>query len=136
DQAAERARLVVQIVHSFGTEGEAGTQQGAFQALAVAHANAPAIERGAAAATGGEFFLANRVEHDGVLQSAAVFAGNADGKVWHAAEEVGGAVQRVDDPLVVGAVAAAGDAAAFLAQEAVRSEEHTSELQSREKLVC
>src|SRR5690606_42136773 len=86
--------------------------------------------------------------------SDLVFAGDADGEVRNAADEVGGAVQWVDDPLIICAITAAFDACTFFAQNAVggvgleqgvddalfggtvnfRSEEHTSELQSRENL--
>ncbi len=54
-----------------------------------------------------------------MLKAAAVFAGDADGKVRNAANEVGGAVQWVDDPQVVGAFAAAFVQAAFFAENAV-----------------
>src|SRR5690606_38258074 len=61
DQAAEHAKIVVQIVDLVLLEREAGTQQGAVQALAVAYPQALAIEGCTAAAAGGEFFLAYRI---------------------------------------------------------------------------
>jgi hypothetical protein len=75
---------------------------------------------GAAATAGGEFFLANRVENHGVFQAATVFAGDADGEVRNAAQEVGGAVQRIDDPQVVFAFdAGAGVQAGFFTLDRV-----------------
>ncbi|MNE09261.1 hypothetical protein D3C80_1019330 [compost metagenome] len=100
-------------------EREAGAEQGAFQTLAAADTDALAVDGGAAAAAGGELFLAHRVEDHGVLDAAAVLAGDADGEVRQAVDEVGGAVQRIDDPQVVGAVAGALDQAAFLGEDAV-----------------
>src|SRR5690606_33798452 len=84
-----------------------------------AHADAAPVQRGATAAAGGEFFLAHRVQYHRVLQAALVLAGDAYGKMRHAAQEVGGAVQRVDDPLVVRPFALAGDLAGLFALEAV-----------------
>ncbi|MNZ48357.1 hypothetical protein D3C78_660990 [compost metagenome] len=54
-----------------------------------------------------------------MLQTALVLAGDADGEMRDAVDEVGGAVQRIDDPQVVGAFAGAFQHAAFLAHDAV-----------------
>jgi len=54
-----------------------------------------------------------------VFQAATVFAGNAHGKVRDTAQEVGGAIQWVDDPQVVFAFAAAFVQAGFFAENAV-----------------
>ncbi|MNQ85683.1 hypothetical protein D3C85_1008550 [compost metagenome] len=118
-QAAEHAQVVVEVVQLGVAEGEAGAEQGAFQALARADAQAATVERGAAAAAGGEFFLAYRIEDHGVLQAALVLAGDAHGVVRNAADEVGGAIQRIDDPQVVGAFALAFQQATFFAEDAV-----------------
>lgn len=87
--------------------------------LQYADAQAATVEGGAATAAGGEFFLAYRVEDHGVLQAALVLAGDAHGEVRYAMDEVGGAVQRIDHPEVIGALAAAFDEAAFLAHDRV-----------------
>src|SRR5690606_32132853 len=84
-QAAEHVQVVVQVLELAITEREAGAEQGAFEALAIADAQAAAVQGGATTAAGGEFFLANRVEDDGVLEAAAVFAGDADGEMRYAA---------------------------------------------------
>ena len=54
-----------------------------------------------------------------MFQATTVFAGDADGEVWNAAQEVGGAVQWVDDPQVVFAFAAAGVHASLFAHDGV-----------------
>ncbi|MCY1508910.1 hypothetical protein D9M68_432350 [compost metagenome] len=54
-----------------------------------------------------------------MLQAALVLAGDAHGVVRNATDEVGGAVQRVDDPQVIGAFALAFQQAAFFAEDAV-----------------
>ena len=119
DQATEHAQVVVQRIDLIGAEREAGAQQGAIQGLAGADTQAAAVQCCAAAAAGGELFLANRIQHDGVLNAALYAAGDADGKVRYTANEVGGAVQRVDDPDSVGAFAMARLEAAFLGLNAV-----------------
>jgi hypothetical protein len=74
----------------------------------------------ATATAGSEFFLANRVEYHCVLKTATVFAGDADGEMWNAAQEVGGAIQWVDDPQVVFTFTAAWVHAGFFTEDAVR----------------
>ena len=69
----------------------------------------------AAAAAGGEQLLAHRVVDDAVLDAAAHLAGDRYREHREAVHEVGGAVQRVDDP--DGVAAAAG--AALLGEEGV-----------------
>ena len=100
-------------------EGEAGAEQGAFQALAIAYANAAAVHGCTAATAGGKFFLADRIENDRMLKATAVFAGNAHGEMRHAAHEVGGAIERVDDPQVILALALTFAEAAFLTVDTV-----------------
>ncbi|MNE10063.1 hypothetical protein D3C80_1027620 [compost metagenome] len=74
----------------------------------------------AATTAGGEFFLANRVQNNSVLKTTAVFAGDADSEVRNAAQEVGGAVQRIDDPQVLFAFdAGAGVHAGLFTQDRV-----------------
>ncbi|MNO64475.1 hypothetical protein D3C76_552030 [compost metagenome] len=117
DQAAEHAQVVVQVVHLVVAEWEASAQQCAFQALAWADAQAAAVQLGAATTGGGEFFLAHWVQNHGVLEAATVFAGNADGKVRDATQEVGGAIEGVDDPQVVFAFTAACVQAGFFTED-------------------
>ncbi len=81
----------------------------------LADADAPAVELRAVAARGGEEFLPHRVVDDGVLEPAAVLDGDRHGEGGEAVQEIGGAVERIDDPDELVAAAAAG----FLAEEAV-----------------
>ena len=108
NQGAEHAQVVVEVVHLVVTEREASAQQSAFEAGATADAQATTVQLSAATTAGGEFFLANRVQNNSVFQATAVFAGDADSEVRNAAQEVGGAVQWVDDPQVVLAFFAGG----------------------------
>ncbi len=100
NQSAEHAQVVIEVIHLVVTEREAGAEQGAVEAGATADAQATAVQLSAATTAGGEFFLANRVQNNSVFQATAVFAGNADSEVRNAAQEVGGAVQWIDDPQV------------------------------------
>src|SRR5690606_36684011 len=118
-QAAEHAEISVQVIHLPVAERKAGAQQRAFEALARADTQAGPVERCTTATAGGEFFQANRVEHYRVLEATAVFARNANGIVWNAADEVGGAIQWIDDPEVVGTVSGALREPAFLTEDAV-----------------
>ncbi len=54
-----------------------------------------------------------------MLQAATVFAGDADRKVGNATQEVGGAIEWVDDPQVFFAFAAASVEAGFFAADGV-----------------
>ncbi|MNK96627.1 hypothetical protein D3C87_1169170 [compost metagenome] len=120
NQGAEHAQVVVEVVHLVVTEREAGTQQGAVEAGATADAQATTVQLSAATTAGGEFFLANRVQNNSVLKTTAVFAGDADSEVRNAAQEVGGAVQRIDDPQVLFAFdAGAGVHAGLFTQDRV-----------------
>ena len=67
-------------------------------------------------ALGREQFAAQWVEHDGDFGAAAMPAGDRDGKLREAVQEIGGPVERIDDP----GVFVAALLAAFLGQEAVR----------------
>src|SRR5690554_4972341 len=89
DQAAEHAKIVVQVGDLILLERETGTQQSAVQALAVTYPQTLAVERGTTATAGGEFFLADRVENDRVLDATLDATGDTHGKVRYAAQEVG-----------------------------------------------
>src|SRR5690606_28523490 len=115
----EHAQVAVQMIQLAIAKRKTGAKQGAFQAAARADSQATTVKGGTAAAAGGKLFLANRVEDYGVFQAALVFAGDADGKMWNTAQEVGRAIPRVDNPEIVRALAAAWGQAAFLAQKAV-----------------
>ena len=90
------------------TERKAGADQRAFQARAVGDSQTAPVERRATATAGGEFLVAQRVVDHRVLHLALDFQGNRDRVLGNAMNEVGGAIERVDHPLVIGAVALAG----------------------------
>src|SRR5213079_370102 len=94
NQRTEHVQVVFEVIQLVFAEREAGAEEGAFQALARADAQATTVELRTTATAGGEFFLTDRVQDNGVFQATAVFAGNADREVRNATNEVGGAVQR------------------------------------------
>ena len=96
-------------------EGETGAEQGSVQVFTLGDAQAAIIEVGAAAAAGGEELVMHRVIHDGVLQAIEMADANGDAELRHAVDEVGGAIEGVDDPLEV----LIGNAATFFGEDAV-----------------
>ncbi len=89
--------------------------QRALEAALLAHADAVVVEVRAAPARRREDLAPHQVVHHGMLELAAVLAGDGDREHREAVQEVGGAVERVDDPdrLAVAAL----DFAAFLGEE-------------------
>src|SRR6185369_9963926 len=85
--------------------------------LAPCNAQALIVEKGALAALGGEQVVVRRVVDKAGNDRAFALKRDRDGEVRDAVQEIGGAVERVDDPGMglVGAVMAS----AFLAQKAV-----------------
>ena len=77
------------------------------------------LQLGARAAGGGEFLAPHRVEDHGVLEASVAHAGDRDREVRDAAHEVGGAVQRIDDPLVAAGARGVARGAAFLGEDQV-----------------
>jgi hypothetical protein len=89
-----------------------------LQPRALADADAALVQVGAAALGGGEQVVAAGVVDDGLLDLAAHGQRNADAIDGEAVDEVGGAVQRIDDPDVV-RILGSMLAARFLGQDAV-----------------
>ena len=79
-------------------------------------ADAPVVEEGAFAALGGEGLVAGRIVDQASHQLAVAFERDGDGEERDAVQEIGGAVERIDDE-AVGAVGAF-HLAALLEQEA------------------
>ena len=73
----------------------------------VADPDAAAVQLGADAATGGEQLLAHRIVDHRVFQPALDFGRQRHREHREAVEEVGGAVERIDDPQRVGLAAGA-----------------------------
>ena len=80
-------------------------------------ADAPVVEEGALAAFGDEQLVVGRIVGQAGNDRAVAFQRNRDRKVRNAVQEVGGAVERIDDPAM--ALVGAGMGAAFLAEETV-----------------
>ena len=95
------------------TEGEAGAEQRTVQVLALGNAQAAIVEVCSTAAAGGKQLVMHRIIDDRMLQAVKVANGNGDADLWHAVDEVGGAIEGVNDPLEV----FIGDAAAFLGED-------------------
>ena len=93
--------------------GETSADQGVGEAQALGDADAAVVEEGAGALGGGEQLVAVRVEDDGLLDHALARQGDGDRVLGKAVDEVGGAVERVDDPLVLGVGLRAGLAGLF-----------------------
>ena len=98
-------------------EGNARAEQGAFEARPFADADAAAVQLRAAPARRGEFLAQHRIDDHRVLQALFAQAGDGDAVMGDAAQEVGGAVQGVDNPEVFGVFGPA--APGFLAEHGV-----------------
>ena len=96
---------------------DAGGQHSLVQLLAGRHPQALVIEERALALLGPEQLVGDGIVGDGGDNGAFALESDIDGEVRDGVQEVGGAVQRVDDPGVglVGPL----DQAALLAKEAV-----------------
>ena len=96
---------------------KAGADDAAVDFGARGHADAALVQAGAFAARGGVDVVALGGVNQRFLQYAFVQQGDGNGVLRVAVQVVGGAVQRVDNPFVFGASAAA--AAAFFGADAV-----------------
>src|SRR5688572_17017965 len=88
-------------------ERKARADERAIEPETLRHAQPPPVQQRAGAALGREQLPAQRVEHDADLRATAVAAGDRDGELREAVQEVRGAVQRIDDPGVVVALGGA-----------------------------
>ena len=90
--------------------GEAGADQALGEFVAHAGADAALVQVRAATARGGEEFVACGVVDHRLGDLAFVLERDRHGILLQAVEEIGGAVERIDDPLVVLVVLGFGDA--------------------------
>jgi hypothetical protein len=79
-------------------ERKPGAYQRPLEITLPADANAAAVELGAGAARGGEEFLAHGIVDDAVLHPAVHLHANRNREHGETVQEVGGAVERIDDP--------------------------------------
>ena len=80
-------------------------------------ANPPVVEEGALAALGDEQIVVGRIVDEAGDDGAVALERDRHGEMRNAVQEIGGAVERIDDPAV--RVVGAGMRAAFLAEKAV-----------------
>jgi len=92
--------------------GEAGAQEGFLELGALADPDTPVIEEGAPALGGGEELVPVGVVYHRLGDLAVVGQGDGNGVLGEAVDEVGGAVQGVDNPLEF-RIAGPGQAALF-----------------------
>ena len=102
----EHGEIVIDVgrVHAIG---KAGADQRALQRALGADANLLALELRAVAARCGEEFLAHGIVDDRMLQAAPVLDRDRDRERREAVQEIGRAVERIDDPDVLAVAAAA-----------------------------
>src|SRR5690349_535947 len=81
---------------------KAGADQRALQRLALAHADAAVVEERAVALAGGENFVAQRIVDHSVDQIAVIAKTDRHAEVRKTAQVIVRAVERVDDPDLVG----------------------------------
>jgi hypothetical protein len=93
----EHAEVRIEVAR-IGTVGEASGDQRALDGARLADTHAVIVEMRAGAAAGGEQLLAHRVVDDRVLEAASDLAGDRHGEHREAVQEVGGTIERVDDP--------------------------------------
>ena len=98
------------------TERKTGAEQGVFHLWDVADSHAPVVHLCAGAARSGEHLLPDRVVDQPRFQPVLVAKTDGDGEMRNTVQEIGGAVQRIDDPLII---VVAVLFAAFLGQNAV-----------------
>jgi len=78
---------------------EAGGQNGAVQVAGGAAAQAVAVQLCALAAGGGEQLITHRIVNHGHFSTAFNAYGDGNGEMGKALNKVGGAIQRIDNPL-------------------------------------
>ena len=97
---AEHVQISLELVA--GAVGEAGGDQAVGEPDALGNAQAPVVEISTASARGSKQVIAGRVIDNRLLDATLDRQRNADAVNREAVNEVGGAVQRVDDPHEVG----------------------------------
>src|SRR6187455_3174815 len=109
--------LEEQIMRGLSAVRNAGADHRGRELRACCDPDAAIVEKGAFALFGGKGFLIGRIEDESRNQLAFALERDRDGEDWNAMEEIGGAVEWIDDPAM--AAVAAFDIAALLHQEAV-----------------
>src|SRR5690606_33770949 len=95
----------------------AAADDGIGKVLARGDAQTAIVEEGPAAALGGEELVRRRIQHHRRDDLAVTLERDGDGEARNAVQEIGRAVERIDDPAM--RAVRAGDLLGFLAEEAV-----------------
>ena len=114
--ARENFDILVEIVEP--AKRKTGSDQAILQLIALGHAQPVVVQKGAAPARGRKKLVAGRVVHDGLRDVAAMPQADRHGVLGKAVNEIGGAVERIDDPKVV-RVASGSACARLLGQDRV-----------------
>src|ERR1700728_1310499 len=97
--------------------GQAAADDGVAKPAPRGHPDALAVEKGALAALGDKKLVVGRIVDERGDDGAVALERDRDREMRNAVQEIGGAVERIDDPAV--ALVGAGGGAAFLAEKAV-----------------
>ena len=108
--AAQAGSFLHQVAHDVQVSiemfepgvGKSCADQAVGEIKTLGDAQAPVVEVSAAPARGSEKLVLGRIVHHGLGDDAFVLQGDGYGILLEAVQEVGGAVQRVDDPDVFG----------------------------------
>ena len=115
----DRVHLQVFIQRAGAAGHVAGAQQGVRDAVQLGHADAFFVQVGAGALGGREQVVAYRIVDDGLRDDAAMRERDRDAVLRETVDKVGGAIDRVDDPLIFILVVRVGGSSRFLSQERV-----------------
>jgi len=101
------------------TEREAGADQGVAQLGGLRDTNPAVVHEGAGAAGGGEKIVAVRVVNHRLRELALDLQRDGHAVGRHTVQEIGGAIERIDDPDVIALRVAARGAGSLLGDDAV-----------------
>src|SRR6266568_4000427 len=111
---AEHGEVFVETLEI--AEGKSGADQGFVQKHAPGNAHAPLVQIGAASAGRRKQLVFRRIEDHALSEDDLVAKCDRHRVLWKAVDEIGGAVERVDDPRVLGFARAPGPGSGFLRQ--------------------
>src|SRR6266851_767743 len=99
-ELAEHGEILIEALEI--AKGETGADQRLAELHALGDTDAPLVQVGAAAASRGEQLVIRGIVDHAVRQDAFVLEADRDRVLGEAVNEIGGAVERVDDPGVLG----------------------------------
>src|SRR5688572_1815014 len=87
------------------TKRNTSANECAFKVATGRYAQTAAIQCGTTATASGKFFAFDRVDNNGVFNLAFVFASDGDREVRYPVNKIGGAIERIDNPFIIGVFA-------------------------------